>query len=196
MENGVKAFDHQDWISQRKVPHTIDVVDPDPSWPSLFESLAATIRGALDPSTILAIHHTGSTSVPGLASKPVIDIDLILADPADETTYAPQLQAAGFHFLFRQPPWYQHRMFALYDPFVNLHVYGPGDLELESKRHRVLRDWLRKCPEDRDLYGNTKREASKRAKENGEGIGPYTAYKESVILEIMERAKADAAKQV
>ncbi|KAJ3475078.1 hypothetical protein NLG97_g9584 [Lecanicillium saksenae] len=87
-------------------------------------------------------------------------------------------------------------MFALYEPiFVNLHVYGPGELELESKRHRMLRDWLRKCPEDRDLYGQVKREASRKAKANNEGVGPYTEYKGDVISQIMERAKVDAAKQ-
>ncbi|KAJ4145971.1 hypothetical protein LMH87_004802 [Akanthomyces muscarius] len=197
MEKGIKAFEHQEWVSQRKVPHTIDVVDPSPSWPSTFTSLAASIRAALPPSSFLAIHHVGSTSVPGLASKPVIDMDLLVADPADESSYVPHLETAGYHFLFREPPWYEHRMLARYgDPmFVNLHVYGPGELELESKRHRMLRDWLRKTPEDRDRYGEVKREASRRAKANGEGVGPYTEYKGDVIREIMERAKADAEKQ-
>ncbi|KAJ6787676.1 hypothetical protein PWT90_08374 [Aphanocladium album] len=196
MEKGIKAFEHQEWVSQRKVPHTIDVVDPDPTWPATFERLAAGIRAALPADSVVGLHHVGSTSVPGLAAKPVIDVDLLVADPADESTFVPQLEAAGYHFLFREPPWYEHRMFALYEPiFVNLHVYGPGELELESLRHRMLRDWLRKCPEDRDLYGQAKREASRKAKVNNEGVGPYTEYKGDVISQVLERAKADAAKQ-
>ncbi len=199
MEKGIKAFEHLERVAERKVPHTIDIVDPDPSWPSVFASLAAAIRAALPPSTVVGIHHVGSTSVPGLAAKPVIDVDLIVADPADEAAYVPALEAAsggGYHLLFREPPWYEHRMLALYAPvFVNLHVYGPGALELESKRHRLLRDWLRKSAEDRERYGAVKREASRRAKANGEGVGPYTEYKGDVIGEIMERAKADAARQ-
>ncbi|TQV92004.1 hypothetical protein V2A60_004313 [Cordyceps javanica] len=209
MEKGVKAFEHQEWVSQRKVPHTIDVVDADPSWPATFEELAAGIRAALagggsgsgggggggEDTVVVGVHHVGSTSVPGLASKPVIDVDLVVADPADEASFVPALEAAGYHFLFRQPPWYEHRMLARYEPvFVNLHVYGPGALELESLRHRRLRDWLRRCPEDRDLYARAKREASRRARANGEGVGPYTEYKGDAIREIMERAEADAAK--
>ncbi|OAA55408.1 GrpB domain protein [Cordyceps fumosorosea ARSEF 2679] len=197
MEKGIKAFEHQEWVSQRKVPHTIDVVDPDPSWPSTFSSLSSSLRATLPPSSIIAIHHVGSTAVPGLAAKPVLDVDLILARPADESTYVPFLEAAGWHFLFRQPPWYEHRLFAQYHPvFVNLHVYGPGELELESRRHRALRDWLRKTPADRELYARAKREASARAKVNDEGVGEYTEYKGDAIREIMARAEADAATQV
>ncbi|KAM3499431.1 hypothetical protein MY10362_007311 [Beauveria mimosiformis] len=67
MEKGIKAFEHVEWVSKRKVPHTIDIVDPDPSWPATFAQLAAGLGGALPPDVIHAIHHVGSTSVPGLA---------------------------------------------------------------------------------------------------------------------------------
>ncbi|OAA37802.1 GrpB domain protein [Beauveria brongniartii RCEF 3172] len=196
MEKGIRAFEYVEWVSKRKVPHTIDIVDPDPSWPATFAQLAAGLRAALPPDVIHAIHHVGSTSVPGLAAKPVIDIDLLVADPADEASYVPALEAGGYHFLFREPPWYEHRLFAQYEPvLVNLHVYGPGELDLESARHRLLCDWLRKCPADRDLYARVKREASQRAKAKGEGVGPYTEYKGDTIREILERATADAAGQ-
>ncbi|KGQ03680.1 hypothetical protein BBAD15_g11068 [Beauveria bassiana D1-5] len=149
---------------------------------------------ALPATVIHAVHHVGSTCVPGLAAKPVIDIDLIVADPADEASYVPALEAAGYHFLFREPPWYEHRLFALYAPvFVNLHIYGPGELDLESARHRLLCDWLRKCPADRDLYARVKRESSEKVKAKGEGVGEYTEYKGATIREILARAAADAA---
>ncbi|KAM3542560.1 hypothetical protein ARSEF1564_004556 [Beauveria bassiana] len=195
MEKGIKAFQCVEWVSKRKVPHTIDIVDPDPSWPATFAQLATGIRAALPATVIHAVHHVGSTCVPGLAAKPVIDIDLIVADPADEASYVSALEAAGYHFLLREPPWYEHRLFALYAPpvFVNLHVYGPGELDLESARHRLLCDWLRKCPADRDLYARVKRESSERAKANGEGVGEYTEYKGATIREILARAAADAA---
>ncbi|KAK8144038.1 hypothetical protein G3M48_006402 [Beauveria asiatica] len=196
MEKGIKAFEYVEWVSKRKVPHTIDIVDADPSWPATFAQLAAGLGAALPADVVHAIHHVGSTSVPGLAAKSVIDIDLLVADPADEASYVPGLEAAGYHFLFREPPWYEHRLLALYEPVaVNLHVYGPGELDLESARHRLLRDWLRRCPADRDLYARAKREASRRAKAKGEGVGEYTEYKGAAIREILQRAAADAAGQ-
>ncbi|KAM3509001.1 hypothetical protein MY11210_006496 [Beauveria gryllotalpidicola] len=196
MDKGIKAFEHVEWVSQRKVPHTIDIVDPDPSWPAIFAQLPGGLSAALLADIILGIHHVGSTSVPGLAAKPFIDVDLLVADPSDEASFVPALEAAGYQFLFCEPPWYEHRMFARYEPvLVNLHVYGGGALELESARHRVLRDWLRRCPADRDLYGRVKREASRRAKANGEGVGPYTEYKGGIIREILERATAHPAGQ-
>ncbi|EGX93748.1 GrpB domain protein [Cordyceps militaris CM01] len=196
MENGIQAFEHQEWVSQRRVPHTITIVDADPSWPCTFAQLASSIRAALPAPTIIGLHHVGSTAVPQLAAKPVIDIDLLVADPGNEASYVPALEAAGYHLLFRQPPWYEHRLLALYAPvLVNLHVYGPGALGRESRRHRALRDWLRACPGDRALYERVKREASRRAAEKGEGVAAYTEYKGDVIREIMERATADAARQ-
>lgn len=194
-------------VSHRKIPHTIDIVEPDPSWPDTFTQLESKVRTALAPSTtspdtaadgnnktpLLSIAHVGSTSVPNLPAKPVIDMDVLVADPCDEASYIPQLEAAGFQFLFREPDWHEHRFLCMYEPMVNLHIFGPA--AAEPHRHLAFRDRLRKSPEDRALYAQAKREASRLAKERGEGVHEYTEYKNDVIAAILERATADAAKQ-
>jgi GrpB-like predicted nucleotidyltransferase (UPF0157 family) len=85
---------------RRKLP--IEMVEPDPKWPSSFALLAQRIQTALG-SRALAIEHVGSTSVPGLPAKDVIDVDLVVADPRDESDYVPALEEAGFQLLFREP---------------------------------------------------------------------------------------------
>lgn len=179
-------------ISHRKVPHTLEIVEPDPAWPSTYASLESIIRSALAPETILSVAHVGSTSVPGLPAKPVIDIDLVVADAADEAAYAAQLERAGFQFLFRELKWHEHRFFTRDEPNTNLHVFGPRDLDQVNK-HRVFTEWLRTHPEDRERYAEVKREASRKAKGNGEGVHEYTEYKNDIILELL--AKAEAAAQ-
>ena len=73
---------------------------------------------------MLQLEHVGSTSVPGLAAKPVIDIDLTVADPGREQDYVPALGAIGFRLTIREPWWYDHRMPAADEPRCNLHVVG------------------------------------------------------------------------
>src|SRR5215211_575296 len=73
----------------------IVVVDYDPRWPEKFQQHAAILSGALG-NKALAIEHVGSTSVPGLAAKPIIDIDVLVADPSDEAIYLPALVQAGY----------------------------------------------------------------------------------------------------
>src|SRR5579864_7658699 len=86
------------------------IVDYDPQWPELFAREAGRIRAALGDRA-LRIEHTGSTSVPGLAAKPIIDILLVVGDSATEDTYVPALEAAGYVLRIRESNWYEHRMF-------------------------------------------------------------------------------------
>jgi GrpB-like predicted nucleotidyltransferase (UPF0157 family) len=86
----------------------IEVSDPDPRWPRQYDRLAGRIRQALG-RRVLQLEHVGSTSVRGLAAKPVIDIDLTVADPARERDYVPALEASGFYLVIREPWWYGHR---------------------------------------------------------------------------------------
>src|SRR5690349_13612520 len=101
------------------------IVDYDPEWPRLFEREAERIRAALG-ETALILEHVGSTSVPGLAAKPRIDILLVVPDSTDESAYVPQLEAAGYTLRVREPDWYQHRFFWGPDTAVNLHVFSQG----------------------------------------------------------------------
>jgi GrpB-like predicted nucleotidyltransferase (UPF0157 family) len=132
------------------------------------------------------VSHVGSTSIPGLAAKPIIDVDLVVPDPTAEDDYVPALQAAGFQFLFREPNWYQHRFFGLGEPYANIHVFGPGAAELS--RHRQFREWLLAHPEDREVYVRAKREAARVSREKGETDMGYNFRKEPVIEEVMVRA--------
>ncbi|HEV2637707.1 MAG TPA: GrpB family protein [Actinocrinis sp.] len=158
------------------------IEDYDPAWPALYEREVERIRVVLGAAA-LSLEHVGSTSVPGLAAKPIIDIDLLVADTTDEDAYVPALEAGGYVLRLREPEWYEHRMFKGPDTDVNLHVFSPGAEEPE--RHKVLRDWLRSHPQDRDLYARTKRELAER---DWEFMYQYTDAKGQVLREILTRA--------
>lgn len=172
----------------------LHVVPHDPAWAADFAALEARLRaclgpaaGAADAAVVLAVHHVGSTSVPGLAARAVLDVDLVVADPADEAAYAtPALAAAGFTLYFRQPAHYGHRFLGCEAPDANVHVYGPECPDVA--RHLIFRDWLRGHPEDRDKYAAVKREVAVLAEEKGETGNQYGKRKEWVIREIMDRA--------
>jgi GrpB-like predicted nucleotidyltransferase (UPF0157 family) len=132
----------------------------------------------------LGIEHTGSTAVPGLAAKPVIDITLAVADSANEAVYVPALAGAGYVLCIREPEWHQHRMFKGPDTDVNLHIFSSGCPEIG----RILRfrDWLRTHPKDRELYARTKRAL---ARERWKSVDEYAIAKTAVIEEILARAR-------
>ena len=195
-------------ISERKVKRPeIAIVEPDPRWLDHFQTLKARILAAFEvhgPSdevhqhasgdsamkvTILSIDHIGSTSVPNLPAKAVIDIDLVLSSNSlsSEPFYVPRLEAAGFQFLLREPVWYEHRFFAAWEPMsCNLHVWGPQCPEVE--RHRIFRDYLREHEDDRELYARTKEECAVLSRQNQETVMEYGLRKEKVILDIRTRA--------
>jgi GrpB-like predicted nucleotidyltransferase (UPF0157 family) len=124
--------------------------------------------------------------VPGLAAKPIIDIDLTVADPEHEQNYVPALEAVGFRLVIRQPWWYAHRALIADEPKCNLHVFGPDSPELV--RHRIFCDWLRANPDDRDRYAAVKLQAAAEANAAGEHVMQYNARKQQVVREIYHRA--------
>src|SRR3954451_18724941 len=123
----------------------IEVVPYDAAWPRQFAAEESKIRAALG-TAVLLIEHVGSTSVPGLAAKPVIDIQLAVRDSADEDAYRSALEHAGYRLLVRQAQWVEHRLFKGVTPETNLHVFSAGCAELD--RCRLFRDWLRVSPQD------------------------------------------------
>jgi GrpB-like predicted nucleotidyltransferase (UPF0157 family) len=166
----------------RPLSGPIVLVDYDPDWPRRFEREAGRIRAALD-DVALQIEHAGSTSVPGLAAKPIIDIVLVVADSADEDSYVPALEAAGYVLRIREPDWYEHRMFRERKTNVNLHVLSRGCVEVD--RMLIFRDWLRANGSDRELYARTKRELAQQKWKFGQN---YADAKTAVVEEIMARA--------
>lgn len=171
------------WIKgQEQLDAQILLVDYDPSWPVQYEAYRQQIAGALGDRIVL-LEHVGSTSVPGLAAKPRIDILLIVPDSSDEESYVPQLGAAGFELHVREVDWHEHRCLKAVDPDANLHVFSPGCVEID--RMVGFRDWLRTHPEDRELYEVTKRQL---AAQRWEFMQDYADAKSQVVEEIRIRA--------
>jgi len=162
----------------------IVLADPDPAWPALYAREEARIRAALG-DRVLRIAHTGSTSVPGLAAKPIVDITMVVADVTDEAAWIPDLEAAGYVVRIREnePDWYDHRVLKGPDTNVNLHVFSDGCVEW--KRMVGFRDWLRSHAEDRDRYEATKRALAAR---DWAFVQNYADAKTEVVEEIMSRA--------
>lgn len=173
------------WVSTLGPTTDFRVVAADPAWPATYVALANVITAALGDHAV-AIEHVGSTSIPGLEAKPVIDIDLTVADSADESAYLPALEGCGFVLTVREPWWYGHRCLQHTDRSCNLHVFSPGCAEVE--RHRIFRDWLRSHPDDRSLYAGAKAAAADETRAAGGHVMDYNARKESVIREIYDRA--------
>jgi GrpB-like predicted nucleotidyltransferase (UPF0157 family) len=170
----------------RPLEGRVALVDHDPAWPHLFAQEAARVRSALGERVHL-LEHVGSTSVPGLAAKPVIDLVLEVLDSADEPAYAPDLEAAGYVLRIREPEFFEHRLFKGPGADINLHVFSQGCEE--TRRMMVFRDRLRACPEERDLYLRVKRELAGR---DWKYTQQYADAKTSVILEILARAEGEA----
>jgi GrpB-like predicted nucleotidyltransferase (UPF0157 family) len=162
----------------------IELVEYDPAWPGQYEAVAARIRAAIGDAAVV-LEHAGSTSVPGLAAKPVIDVVLGVPDATAEAAYVPALESAGFEFAIREPEWYEHRLFRGRDPKVNLHTFS-ADCE-EVARMLAFRDWMRSRPEDRDLYEGEKRRL---AEQPWDTVQDYADAKTEVVREIIARALA------
>jgi GrpB-like predicted nucleotidyltransferase (UPF0157 family) len=159
------------------------ILDYDPRWPELFERKAARIRSALR-GLALRIDHAGSTSVPGLAAKPTVDLILSVPDSAREDAYAPALESAGFVLRIRESGWFEHRMFKGPDTDLNLHVFSSGCPEID--RMLMFRDWLRTNATDRDLYARSKLALSQK---EWTSVQDYADSKTALIEEILTRAR-------
>ncbi|MGM0700147.1 MAG: GrpB family protein [Actinomycetota bacterium] len=179
------------WTRPTTPPSVIAIVDHDPAWTDHFAEAAHRIRRALSPSgAFVGIDHVGSTSVPGLPAKPIIDIALVVADPTAEDDYVPALAEAGFGLTLREPAWYEHRLFKRLDPEpgqpgCNLHVFGPRCAEVA--RMRLFRDRLREHAVERGAYESVKRTSAAESNAVGETVMGYNARKQAVVREIYHR---------
>jgi GrpB-like predicted nucleotidyltransferase (UPF0157 family) len=176
-------------ISVRKTKQPVELVPPNPAWAERFLSQKKRIASTLGDQAV-AVNHVGSTSVADLPAKDVIDIDLVVADITNEDSYVAKLESQGFNFLLREPHWHQHRFFYAEEPyFVNLHVWGLDCPEVE--RHRIFRDWLKRCPEDKAAYREAKELAAQQTQETEGDIQDYNTRKETVIRGILRNAFRD-----
>jgi len=162
----------------------IVLVGYDPRWPGMYAREADRIRAAL-AGLALQVEHVGSTSVPGLAAKPIIDIVLAVPDSADEQAYVPALERAGYVLRNREPGWLEHRMFKGPETDLNLHVFSAGEPEID--RMIGFRDWLRSPDDERDAYLRVKQELAQRSWRH---VQHYADAKTAIIQQILARAAA------
>lgn len=161
----------------------IEIVAYDPSWADRFRRHEGIVRNALG-ARALRIEHIGSTSVPGLGAKPIIDMLLVVASSADEPSYLPQLVSAGYELRVREPDFHAHRMLRTPTLDVHLHVLSHGSTEID--RYLVFRDRLRSSADDRKLYEATKRRL---AAQPWPDMNAYADAKTEVVETILAAAR-------
>ena len=161
---------------------SVEIHEYDPEWPRLYAREEERIRSVLG-DRVVRLEHAGSTSVPGLPAKPIVDIVLEVPDSSDESSYVPDLEAAGYRVVIREPEWYEHRVFKGPDTNVNLHTFTAGCEEVDTML--LFRDHLRESADDRELYARTKREL---AAYPWKYVQQYADAKTAVVEEIKERA--------
>ncbi len=166
-----------------KLSRPIQIVDYDPGWPGMYELEAARIRATLG-ERVVRLEHAGSTSVPGLPAKPIVDMVLEVPDSSDEDAYVPAMEAAGYRLRGREPEWFEHRLFKGPDLEIHLHTFSAGCAEFD--RMLLFCDRLRASAADRDLYVRTKREL---ASQHWTYMQQYADAKTEVVREILARAE-------
>lgn len=130
---------------------SLELVSYDERWPAMFRDNRDRIRSAL-AGMVIAVEHIGSTSVPGLAAKPIIDLVVTMPDITAEEDYLDPLMAAGYELRVREPG---HRMVRTPARDVHVHILQHGNSDVDE--YRLFRDHLRADANDRALYERTKR---------------------------------------
>ena len=166
-------------------PLTVGLQEHDPGWAEAYLVHRRRILAAVGDAA-LAVEHIGSTSVPGLAAKPIVDVVLVVADITAEEDHVELLVDAGYELRVREPG---HRLVRTPARDVHVHVYEEGASAIDA--YLLLRDRLRADPADRDLYERTKRELMTR---RWETMDAYADAKTAVIQGILARARARAAR--
>jgi GrpB-like predicted nucleotidyltransferase (UPF0157 family) len=169
-------------VDRQTLRGKIEIADYDPEWPVLYAREEERIRSLLG-DLVVRIEHTGSTSVPGLPAKPIVDIVLEVPDAADEDAYLPSLEAAGYVLTIRESDWLEHRMLKGPDTNINLHVFSADCAETDKMV--LFRDWLRENTPDRELYARVKRELAAR---DWKYVQQYADAKTEIVQEILSRA--------
>ena len=159
----------------------VELVGSDPAWPALAEAEIARVRGALGDVAV-QIDHVGSTAVPGLAAKPIIDIQVFVATIEPFAAYADPLAALGYRFVpDRDFPTFH--FFAR--PAHNVHVCEPTSPV--GLGVLAVRDYLRAHPDEAAAYAEHKRLV---ASAHPNDIDAYVAGKHTVVQALQSRALA------
>ena len=161
---------------------TIQLNPYDEKWPALFEREKERILKILKDKALM-IEHIGSTSVPGLMAKPIIDILLVVEDAGKEEDYMDDLCRHGYILREREPDFENHHMFKGPDTDIHLHVFSKGSKEIE--KYLLFRNYLRLHDDARELYENTKKEL---AKKTWKYVQNYADAKSEVVQKILSDA--------
>lgn len=174
-------------VSGAATPHnaTIPIFPYDPKWPLQYACEERKIRTALGEKVVV-LEHVGSTSIPSMPAKPIIDILLAVKDSAIEDTYVPALTAQGYRLHLREPAWEEHRLMKGSNPEVNLHVFTAGSNEIT--RMLAFRNRCRANPDERELYERTKTELARQVWRH---VQHYANAKGDVVEAIISRAPPD-----
>ena len=173
--------DAQEWLIGGPEAREVVIAEYCAEWVARFDIERAKIAAALPHA--IAIEHVGSTSVPGLGAKPIVDIQLEVAG-LNETRDIPPLEAVGYVLRVREP---NHLMVRTPELDVHVHLWAESkDLD----RHLLFRDWLRENADDRAKYEAVKRELAPR---RWRDTNDYADAKSEVITDITARAEAWAA---
>jgi GrpB-like predicted nucleotidyltransferase (UPF0157 family) len=156
----------------------IEIVPYTEEWPARYEAERRRIAEALG-ATARRIEHIGSTAVPGLAAKPIVDVMVTVDDANDEMAFRPPLETAGYILRVREP---DHRMFRTAERDVHVHVWPSGGDD--ERRQLLFRDHLRAHEGDRSRYEQVKRSLAGQYRD----MGYYADAKSSVVEEILQRA--------
>ena len=159
------------------------VVGYDPAWPQTYERWRQSVAAALGRAAI-RIAHVGSTSVPGLAAKPIVDIQVSVAELGGEPRYIPQLEAIGLVLRSRDELHRFLRPSAGQPREVHVHVCAAGGQW--ERDHLLFRDYLRAHPGACFRYAEVKRASVRRWADDG---WAYTDAKTGIILDILEQAE-------
>ena len=123
----------------------IELIEYDPQWPGRFSEEASRLRQVLDPEIVLEIEHVGSTAVPSLCAKPVIDILIVVSSVADARRAIEPLQSLGYIFWSDNPR--KDRLFFVkgMPPHGTARTHHLHFMErgTEAKEYRLFRDYLR-----------------------------------------------------
>lgn len=164
----------------------IVVVPYRPEWPGLFRRHAERVAGALGEAALQICEHIGSTAVPGLAAKPIIDMLVVVEDSGKEDAYLPALESCGYVLRVREPEFEEHRMLRTHDGDVHIHVLSRGSREIG--RYLRFRDALRDNAEFRARYQGLKQAL---AEQNWPDMNAYAAAKSMLIEEILRASDLD-----
>jgi GrpB-like predicted nucleotidyltransferase (UPF0157 family) len=169
-------------------PEPLIVVDADPGWPEQFLAISSYLQPFLQHA-VLRIEHVGSTSVPGLAAKPIIDIDVVVASEEMVRPTIALIESAGYTWIGDLDVAGREAFAAPADlALVRHHLYLVVENNRAHSDHWLLREALRHDPEAKDAYATLKRA---NVEASGGDVNRYVALKARFVAELLTRARAE-----